>query len=418
MHRLRWQSPSAAESTANPAPTRGAGAGQPPSLSSPDGPHPDHQRCAQRSSPTPISAPATGRICSVASGSSRRSPRRSRAATGWCCSATRSSFATGPWSARSRPRNHSSSGSATALAGGEVVLVPGNHDHRLLGHWLERVRDRSADVSLDELVAAPHPMVRRIEEWLGAASLTLRYPGTWIREDVFATHGHYLDSHITLPTVERLSIATVDRIGGRPTGIRAAPQDYEKVHAPVYDLLFDLAQGGRNPHAQSTDGAPSMRIWEMIGGASGRARNWRGRAAPLRRDSRRPEGVRARRPRVLRTRLLRRRDRPFGGRGDACRRRPPRDRGRARDLRPHPPAGSAAGRGRRRRDRPGVGAAGNDAPQHRLLDLLAGDARTRLRPEPVLAGPDVFVNDSGPPEAVELLAEVRNEDLDGSAEAG
>ena len=160
-----------------------------------------------------------------------------------------------------------------------IVLVPGNHDHRLLGSWLERVRDDDRDLELDELVVEPHPRVAAIEEWLGDASLEVRYPGMWVRDGVYATHGHYLDSHVTLPTIERLSIATVDRIGGRPTGVRAAPADYEKVHRPVYDLLFDLAQGGRNPQARR-DGeptGPSLRAWELLGGASGRARNWRGR---------------------------------------------------------------------------------------------------------------------------------------------
>lgn len=165
-----------------------------------------------------------------------------------------------------------------AFAGGEVILVPGNHDHRLLGHWLERVREGERPMALDELVGSPHPRVEGIESWLGDARLELRYPGVWIRDDVYATHGHYLDSHVTLPTIERLSIAAVDRIGGRPTGVRAAPEDYEQVHTPVYDLLFDLAQGARNPQAQSQEGrTPSMRVWELLGGASGRARNWRGR---------------------------------------------------------------------------------------------------------------------------------------------
>ena len=130
------------------------------------------------------------------------------------------------------------------------MLVPGNHDHRLLGHWLERVRDRSTTVSLDEVVDARRTRSSASSTNGSAERADAPLPGVWIRDDVFATHGHYLDSHITLPTVERLSIATVDRIGGRPTGRRSAPQDYEKVHAPVYDLLFDLAQGARNPQAQ------------------------------------------------------------------------------------------------------------------------------------------------------------------------
>jgi hypothetical protein len=166
-----------------------------------------------------------------------------------------------------------------AFSGRQVVLVPGNHDHRLLGHWLERAQDSSDRASLSERVATPHPYVETIRGWLGGAELEVRYPGLWVRDDVFATHGHYLDSHLTLPTVERLSIATIDRIGGRPTGARVTPDDYERVHTPVYDLLFDLAQGARKRPAPTGGGAaPSMRLWEMIGGASNRARNWRGRA--------------------------------------------------------------------------------------------------------------------------------------------
>ena len=170
-----------------------------------------------------------------------------------------------------------------AFGGRRVVLVPGNHDHHLLGHWLERPRNGSDGGrdggSLSERVRNPHPFVDRIREWLGDAELELRYPGIWVREDVYATHGHYLDSHLTLPTVERLSIATIDRIGGRPTGNRATPDDYERIHAPVYDLLFNLAQGARrSPGPDAGSAAPSMRIWELIGGASNKARNWRGRA--------------------------------------------------------------------------------------------------------------------------------------------
>jgi hypothetical protein len=159
-----------------------------------------------------------------------------------------------------------------ALAGGEVVLVPGNHDHRLLGNWLER---NGGSVTLSEEVHSPHACLERVRGWLGETDLVVRYPGIWIRDDVYATHGHYLDSHVTLPTVERLSVAAVDRLAGRPTGIRDAPQDYEKVHAPVYDLLFNLAQGVRQPHSDGRP--PSMRLWQRLGGASGRARTWQGK---------------------------------------------------------------------------------------------------------------------------------------------
>lgn len=164
-----------------------------------------------------------------------------------------------------------------AFAGRKVTLVPGNHDHRLLGPWLERSREEDRPAELDEVVDAPHPAVRSIEGWLGDLDFEVRYPGLWIRDDVYATHGHYLDSHVSMPTIERLSVATVDRMGGLPTGRRTSPHDYEEVHAPVYDLIFSLAQGGRSL-AGRQDGKPTaMRVWELIGGASGRARTLRGK---------------------------------------------------------------------------------------------------------------------------------------------
>jgi hypothetical protein len=74
-------------------------------------------------------------------------------------------------------------------------------------------------------------------------------------------------------------VATVDRLGGVPTGRRTTPHDYEEVHAPVYDLVFNLAQGGRSMMSggKGRGKPPAMRIWELIGGASGRARTLQGR---------------------------------------------------------------------------------------------------------------------------------------------
>ena len=164
-----------------------------------------------------------------------------------------------------------------AMAGREVVLVPGNHDHRLLGPWLEHARNGRGPAALDEIVVEPHPALRSIADWLGEARLEVRYPGIWIRDDVYATHGHYLDSHMTLPTIERLSVATVDRLAGIPTGRRETPLDYEEVHAPVYDLIFNLAQGGRGLGSDREGRSRALRIWETIGGASGKARTLRGK---------------------------------------------------------------------------------------------------------------------------------------------
>lgn len=163
------------------------------------------------------------------------------------------------------------------LGRGTVVLVPGNHDHRLLGSWFERARGERGRAAVAELVVEPHPAVRALADWLGEARLEVRYPGFWVRDDIYATHGHYLDSHATLPTIERLSVAAVDRLGGTPTGRRRTPHDYEQVHAPVYDLIFSLAQGGRVLGSDEEGRSRALRIWQTIGGASGQARTLRGK---------------------------------------------------------------------------------------------------------------------------------------------
>ncbi|GIK78371.1 MAG: hypothetical protein EDQ89_12705 [Acidobacteria bacterium] len=164
-----------------------------------------------------------------------------------------------------------------ALGTGTVILVPGNHDHRLLGSWFDRARHGRARGAVAELVAEPHPAVRSLAGWLGEARLEVRYPGLWVRDDIYATHGHYLDSHATLPTIERLSVAAVDRLGGTPTGRRRTPDDYEEVHAPVYDLIFSLAQGGRVLGSDEEGRSRALRIWQTLGGASGQARTLRGK---------------------------------------------------------------------------------------------------------------------------------------------
>jgi hypothetical protein len=108
----------------------------------------------------------------------------------------------------------------------------------------------------------------------------------WLRAGVYATHGHYLDRHLTVPTFERLAVAAVERLlsGSRapaageplaPEGGIASPDDYERVQAPVYAFLFALAQAGAT--TERLGGAnPSARVWQALGGGYGRAARLRG----------------------------------------------------------------------------------------------------------------------------------------------
>jgi hypothetical protein len=75
----------------------------------------------------------------------------------------------------------------------------------------------------------------QVAEALGVPA-TVAYPGVWLRDDVYATHGHYLDLHTTLPAFERIAAGVSMRQLG-PVPLPAAPSDYEARLAPVYGWL-------------------------------------------------------------------------------------------------------------------------------------------------------------------------------------
>lgn len=162
---------------------------------------------------------------------------------------------------------------------GEVVIVPGNHDHHLLGGWLER-RARGAPTPSFGLEAAvhwrPEDVLATIAGWLAPASVRAAYPGAWLREDVYATHGHYLDRHTTVPSFERLAVGAMGRIVRREAGVgpwRAEPEDYEAedyeaVLAPVYAWAYALAQTG-DDFLRGSQGA-SGTAWQALNGAGAR----------------------------------------------------------------------------------------------------------------------------------------------------
>ena len=151
-----------------------------------------------------------------------------------------------------------------AMAGRRVVLVPGNHDHRLAEPLLEEVALSGAELGLEHRALPSSEPLCRIADWLGTAELSVAYPGLWLRDDVYATHGHYMDCHLTLPRIECVAAAAVMRVGGGPPE-EATPADYERVLRPIYGLSFGLTEAGLSPGAKR----PSERAWRAL--ASDRA---------------------------------------------------------------------------------------------------------------------------------------------------
>lgn len=153
-----------------------------------------------------------------------------------------------------------------AAGDARVVVVPGNHDHRPAADWLEHRRQRGA--------ATP---IRPVETWrpgrtgldgrlaraLGAREIVMAYPGVWIRPDVWATHGHYLDCHNTVPAVEVVGAAVAGWLTGVLPPGPLDPEAYEAMVSPVYAFNYAVAQaatGGRRVRG----GGGSVRMWRRL----------------------------------------------------------------------------------------------------------------------------------------------------------
>jgi UDP-2,3-diacylglucosamine pyrophosphatase LpxH len=153
------------------------------------------------------------------------------------------------------------------MAGRPVILVPGNHDHRLAEPLLERLALAGESLGLEHRAAPAGEPLTRISSWLADAQLEIAYPGCWLRDDVYATHGHYMDCHMRLPRLECIAAAASMRtLKALPE--RTRPADYERVLRPVYGLTYGLAQGGVARRAAR----PSERAWRTASGRNGAGR--------------------------------------------------------------------------------------------------------------------------------------------------
>jgi hypothetical protein len=153
---------------------------------------------------------------------------------------------------------------AALPADASLLLTMGNHDHGLLAPALQRravaeppPEPLGAEAEVGALAGEP---LERVCSALGAGRVRVRYPGIWLRDDVYATHGHYLDRHTTVPTLERLAIGAVARMAGEPPGGPLSAEDYEARLGPVYAWLDAYAgTGGR------TGQRSSVAAWRALG---------------------------------------------------------------------------------------------------------------------------------------------------------
>jgi hypothetical protein len=142
----------------------------------------------------------------------------------------------------------------------EAVLVPGNHDAALLRPWL---RANGAPSAVDAAVPLDAtPLLAEVCAWLAPARVRVHYPGVWLSERVWATHGHYLDRHL-LP---ESAFGVARGLLGRLPRDGAAPADYEQPGSP--SLTGAEAWLGRLPRplaAAAEDVAEILRAATMPG---------------------------------------------------------------------------------------------------------------------------------------------------------
>jgi len=135
-----------------------------------------------------------------------------------------------------------------ALSGRRVTVVAGNHDYQLALPWLTRRRAAGARAALGlEQVSVPLPgdPLARLARCMGETELVLAYPGLWLRADVYATHGHYLDCHNQVATFECLARRATETLIREPRNGYRTPDDYEAVLEPLYRAIYRVAQSQR-----------------------------------------------------------------------------------------------------------------------------------------------------------------------------
>jgi Calcineurin-like phosphoesterase len=132
-----------------------------------------------------------------------------------------------------------------------VTIVPGNHDGRLVRAW---VRAKGPELTPEtEVPLDATPALSRLATWLAPADVRASYPGVWLAERVWATHGHYLDRHLLPESAFGIGRGLL----GRMPRDGATPSDYEHVARPsltrtirwlprpLVALLDDLAELAR-----------------------------------------------------------------------------------------------------------------------------------------------------------------------------
>jgi predicted phosphodiesterase len=145
-----------------------------------------------------------------------------------------------------------------ALGSRRLTIVPGNHDHRFAEDALRRAQHLGLEQRFE---VRPGDALEPVVRSTGGSRVVLAYPGVWVRDDVYATHGHYLDCHSDAPTFECRARAVVERVRRLDRDGYGSPGDYERALAPIYRLIHWGVQPA-GVRAAAHAGRRLVRRWE------------------------------------------------------------------------------------------------------------------------------------------------------------
>ena len=151
------------------------------------------------------------------------------------------------------------------LAGKKLIYVPGNHDQAVVSQQLELRASARVPLGSEQVLGADdnwlaQAVVKAVRAG-GDTTVEFHYPGIWIEPTVYATHGHYLDCHSTVPAFERIVAGVMARVSGRRAAAAVTPDEYERILAPIYAWIHSLAQRSRRG---SSGAHTSANAWKLL----------------------------------------------------------------------------------------------------------------------------------------------------------
>ncbi len=129
-----------------------------------------------------------------------------------------------------------------------VLYIPGNHDHQLVSLARDERRLRDVVRGARPATADVPPAARLLRALCPGVDVVTAYP-TCELDGMLFTHGHYIDAHAR-SSDRWLMDGLAWQLTGAARPQRLTVEDYEALVAPLYALMYEIANLPAGPRAQ------------------------------------------------------------------------------------------------------------------------------------------------------------------------